>query len=224
MNLTDLFSRVYLINCASRPDRLERALAHLSASGMADASKVIVYPAVIGGWTGYPADWRAGCGAWGCLQSHRRILEDVIHVRNARGMMALDSTLILEDDVFFTDDALPRLNAFMAAVPSDWGQIYLGGQHRRTPVPVPERSGVMRASSVHRTHAYAVSRSAVTKVYCHVSYMPDYHGRPVHIDHQLERAHRRGDWPVYCPARWIAGQDAGRSDISGRTNPRKLWK
>ena len=221
-NLTDWFNRVYLINCAHRPDRLDKALKHLDSSGMADPSKVIIYPAVVGEWTGYPADWKAGRGAWGCLQSHRRILEDVMHVRDERGAMALCSTLILEDDVFFTDDALPRLNHFMDAVPADWGQIYLGGQHRHKTIPTAHPC-VLRAVSVNRTHAYAVSRHAIAKVYCHISYMTDYRNNANHIDHQLERAHRRGDWPVYCPPKWIAGQDAGFSNISGKTNPKNLW-
>lgn len=221
--LTDWFSRVYVINCATRPDRLARVMEHLRETGMADPDKLTVFPAVVGEWTGFPADWHAGRGAWGCLQSHRRIMEDVLHVRAVGGRMALDSVLILEDDVFFTAGALEKLNTFMAAVPSDWGQIYLGGQHRHPTKPT-DRPEVMRATSVHRTHAHAVSRRAVQRLYCHISYMSDYRGRCRHVDHQLELAHRRGDWPVYCPPKWIAGQDQGVSSISGRTDPRRLWE
>lgn len=220
--LTDWFSRVYVINCAHRPDRLEAVMKHLKETNMADVEKVHVFDAIIGDYTGHPAGWGGGNGAWGCLQSHRRLMEDAMHTRDERGDMALESILILEDDVFFVDDALRMLNEFMPNVPSDWGQIYLGGQHRRKPDHT-QYSGVLVGTSVNRTHCHAVSRGYIQKVYHHISYMMDYQGTNKHVDHQLELAHNRRDWPVYCPLRWIAGQEAGTSNISGKTNPRQLW-
>ena len=221
-NLTDWFSRVYVINCAHRPDRLAAVMEHLKDTGMADVSKVHVFNAIIGDYTGHPAGWGSGNGAWGCLQSHRRLLEDVMHVRDERGDMLLESVLILEDDVFFVEEALDLLNEFMPEVPSDWGQIYLGGQHRRR-VDTTGSPSVVVGNSVNRTHAHAISRAHIHAVYHHISYMEDYRGTSKHVDHQLELAHNRKDWPVYCPARWIAGQEAGTSNISGKTNGRQLW-
>ena len=77
-NLTDWFDRVYVINCAHRRDRLEETKKHLDETKMADNDKVHYYPAIIGDWTTCPADWGSGRGAWGCLRSQKRILEDVI--------------------------------------------------------------------------------------------------------------------------------------------------
>ncbi len=223
-SLTDWFSRVYVINCAHRPDRRARVLAELRRSGMADPARVIVQPAVIGEWTTVPDDWKAGPGAWGCLRSHQRILEDVLHERDDRNVLRLQSVLVLEDDVFFLDDAPALLDAFMRAVPGDWGQLYLGGQHNQPPEPtgIP---GVDRGRSVNRTHAYALHARCYQAFYRHISYATDYRGTQKHIDHQLELAHTRRDWPVYCPAngRWLCGQEAGPSDISGQHNPRLTW-
>ena len=221
-NLTDWFDRVYVINCAHRPDRLEEVKKHLEETGMADNGKVIYYPAIIGDWTTCPDDWGSGRGAWGCLRSHQRILEDVLHIRDDRWDLNIDSVLIMEDDVIFKDDALQKLNEFMEAVPKDWGQIYLGGQHRRHPMPI-ENPNIVIGKSVNRTHAYAVNAPKLTALYRHISYASDYRGSTKHIDHQLELAHRRGDWPVYCPKEWIAGQRAGSSNISGKTNETKFW-
>lgn len=221
-NLTDWFDRVYIINCAHRPDRLATLMEHIQLTGMADVEKLHVFSAIIGDYTGHPAGWGGGNGAWGCLQSHRRLLEDVMHTRDERGDMALESVLILEDDCFFVDGALEKLNDFMPNVPSDWGQIYLGGQHRRRPESTGF-SGVRIGTSVNRTHAHAVSRTHIRRIYHHISYMMDYNGTNKHVDHQLELAHNRKDWPVYCPDQWIAGQEAGTSNISGKTNPRQLW-
>jgi hypothetical protein len=158
-----------------------------------------------------------------CLQSHRRIFEDLMHERDERGDMTWRSALILEDDVFFLENALEQLQKFMQNVPQDWGQLYLGGQHRmkvtRTPHP-----GVVVGNSVNRTHAYAISSTYVQAIYRHVSYMMDYNGNNYHIDHQLERAHQRHDWPVYCPDKWICGQRAGSSNVSGKTLPAMVWQ
>ena len=221
-NLTDWFDRVYVINCAHRPDRLEETKKHLDETKMADNDKVHYYPAIIGDWTTCPADWGSGRGAWGCLRSHQRILEDVLHTRDDRHMMALDSVLILEDDVIFKDDSLEKLNEFMEVVPDDWGQIYLGGQHRRHPKET-DIPNVIIGNSINRTHAHAINGPSITSVYRHISYASDYRGSSKHIDHQLELAHRRADWPVYCPKEWVAGQRAGSSNISGKTLETKFW-
>lgn len=221
--ITDWFDRTFVINCAHRPDRLSRLREHVTDGGFADWDRITVVSAVIGDFTGHPAGWKAGNGAWGCMQSHRRILEDVLHLRDERGELTWDSVLILEDDVFFMEDALQRMEGFMPNVPPDWGQIYLGGQHRGTPQPT-DRVGVMRGVRIHRTHAYAVSRGSAKAVYHHLSYLPDYlHKGPVHVDHQLEHAHQRGDWPVYCPDKWVCGQEAGTSNVSGREDIRRVW-
>jgi GR25 family glycosyltransferase involved in LPS biosynthesis len=221
-NLTDWFDRVYVINCAHRPDRLEETEKHLEETKMADNDKVIYYPAIIGDWTTCPADWGSGRGAWGCLRSHQRILEDVIHDRDERGRMNCNNVLIMEDDVIFKDNPLERLNNFMEAVPEDWGQIYLGGQHRR-PTKRTEDPNVIIGGSINRTHAYAVNQPTLTALYRHISYATDYRDSTKHIDHQLELAHQRGDWPVYCPKEWMVGQRAGSSNISGKTNETKFW-
>lgn len=220
-NLTDWFDRVYVINCAHRPDRLEETKQHLAETKMADVEKVIFYPAIVGDWTTVPADWRSGNGAWGCLRSHQRILEDIMHVRDGDGF-ALKNALIMEDDIIFVDDALQKFNEFIVEVPDDWGQIYLGGQHGGRKLPTASKH-VIEGTSINRTHAYAINTSTIQHMYRHISYATDYRGTTKHVDHQLEVAHRRGDWPVYCPKKWIVGQRAGSSNISGKINPTKFW-
>ena len=220
-NLTDHFDRVFLINCQHRPDRLEETMAEFKRSGMADPSKVIVTKAIVGDYTGHSAGWGAGNGAWGCLQSHRRILEDLLHMRDERDALAWTSALILEDDVFFLDNALEDFNRFIADAPPEWGQLYLGGQHQQKVTPT-DNPNLKKGNSINRTHAYAVHQSSVKQIYQHISYMPDY-GPGIHVDHQLELAHRRKDWPVYCPARWICGQRAGTSNISGADLKALTW-
>ena len=222
--ITDWFDKVFVINCAHRPDRLAQFKEEVESKNLGDLSKITVFPAVIGDYTGHPAGWGAGNGAWGCLQSHRRVMEDLMHMRDDRGALAWDSALILEDDVFFLENALQDLHNFMLEVPCSWGQIYLGGQHRakttETGLPMVRKGG-----SINRTHAYAVSGEYINRVYQHISYMMDYtgDGNHKHVDHQLELAHQRGDWPVYCPVKWVCGQRAGSSNISGKTQADMTW-
>jgi hypothetical protein len=220
--LTDWFDLVLVINCRHRPDRRARFFAHISETGIADPARIEVLDATIGDWTTVPDDWKSGRGAWGCLRSHQRALERALHDRCDRYVMRHANLLVLEDDVFFLDGALEKLNEFMPYVPSDWGQIYLGGQHRKDPEHTG-RPGVLRGRSVNRTHAYAVNGSTMQHMYRHISYATDYRGTTFHVDHQLERAHQRGDWNVYCPDVWICGQEEGTSNINGKFNERKTW-
>lgn len=220
-NLTDWFDKVFVINCAHRPDRKEQVLAHLEATGMADIAKVIVYQAIVGDWVSNPSDWNSGRGAWGCLRSHQRLCEDVMHIRDDRDQLLTQNYLVLEDDVFFLDNALEELNKFMVALPTEWDQIYLGGQHRQD--PLAWSPGVVIGRSVNRTHAYALNAKNYQAFYRHISYASDYRGTNKHIDHQLELAHRRTDWAVYCPEKWICGQEAGTSNISGKVLERMTW-
>lgn len=164
-----------------------------------------------------PAWWHAGNGAWGCLMSHVRVVQDAV----ADGTEML---CVLEDDVCFHPRAKEMLDRMLREVPDDWDQIYLGGQHLKEPLPVPGRPFILRGVNVNRTHAFILRRRMFARYLQHILHAPDYiaHGA-WHIDHQLGIAHERRDWNVYCPAWWLAGQDEGSSNISGRTNPRYWW-
>lgn len=222
MELFKYFDRVSLINCQHRPDRLAQFMENAAAAGITDADRIEIRRAIVGDYTGHPAGWGAGNGGWGCLQSHRRWMEDLMHDRDERGALAWRSALILEDDAVFSDDAEEIIESFVTMLPIKWGQAYLGGQHQEAPRPttIP---GVMQGRSINRTHAYAIHASFINKVYQHISYMADYHSCK-HVDHQLELGHQREDWPVFCPTRWAVGQEAGSSNISGKTNPRTFFQ
>jgi hypothetical protein len=221
MKLTDLFDRVYIINCQHRPDRREALFNHLQSLELVDWDKVVWQRGIVGDYTGHPAYWKAGRGAWGCLQSHRRVLEDALHERDDYGC-TLKSILVLEDDVVFAPDTATRLDDIASELPAQWGQLYLGGQHRGGRSPITTNLCV--GSRVNRTHAYAVHRDCYAKMYHHISHAPDYMGAAVkHVDHQLELAHTRKDWLVLCANPWVAGQAAGSSNISGRINETQWW-
>lgn len=228
MKLEDAFERVVVINLPFKEERRCRLEEHLERNEIANPKALRWERAICGDWTPPPTWWGAGNGAWGCLMSHMRIAQDAVHDKVA-------SYCVLEDDVVFHPHAPEMLGQFMKEVPSDWGQVYLGGQflHRE-----PEKISpwVMRPHNVNRTHAFALSKDTTPRYLQHILHAPDYFDMRAdeqgasslvhncfHIDHQLGRAHERRDWNTYAPTWWIAGQEKGSSNISGRVNPQLWW-
>lgn len=216
MQLTEAFERVVVLNLPYKSDRRKRLARHLAELELADPSKIVWQRALAGDWSPPPAWFKAGNGAWGCLQSHLRVVQDAL-------MDGVESYCVLEDDVVFKTGAGDGLKRMVRALPQNWGQLYLGGQHLAEPKQRLE-GGLWQPHNVNRTHAFALHRRAFVRFQQHISHAPDYIARgPWHIDHQLGVAHERADWLVYAPDWWIAGQEAGASNISGRHNPRMWW-
>ncbi len=201
-----VFERVYLVNLRSRADRLISFRRRQETHGWG-LGEVTVLQALEGDKIGVPSYFREGGGAWGCLRSHCRILEECI-------MADVQSVLVLEDDAEWFADAWDRLALFMQAVPADWSQLMLGGQQMRPPTPLG--NGVMRVLNCQRTHAYAI-RGAAMKSLLRVWY-----SAAVHLDWVMGGDWQR-NWPVYSPEEFIFGQSGGKSDISGRLNNALYW-
>lgn len=139
-------------------------------------------------------------------------------------MDGLKSYCVLEDDVVFHERSPEMLDRLMKYVPKDWGQIYLGGQHLKEPVPLDGNPSVYRCRNVNRTHAFALHQRAFRDFQMHIMNAPDYIAHKAwHIDHQLGVAHENRLWETYAPSWWLAGQQDGDSSISGRNNPRFWW-
>jgi len=228
MKLNDLFEKVFVINLPFKIDRRAKLEKHLAEVGIVDTGTLVWERAICGDWTPAPSWWGGGNGAWGCLMSHVRIAQDAVHD-------SLASYCVLEDDVVFHPNASFILERFAKELPADWGQIYLGGQHlHREPDTISP--WVQRPFNVNRTHAFGLSKRTIPKFLQHILHAPDYFNPVVgvngnvryesnfhHIDHQLGKAHERRDWNVYSPTWWIAGQEEGNSNISGKVNQRLWW-
>lgn len=206
-----MFDRVVLINLKRRPDRLEAFRARQKEAGW-ELPEPTVFEAVDGSKVGVPTYFQSGGGAWGCCRSHVRVCEQAV-------MDGVESLLVFEDDVTWKADeggrsAWEQLRRFMAAVPADWEQLMLGGQHLQPALPTPA-PGVVRCTNCQRTHAYAVRGKAIKDL------LGLWYPANRHIDHVM------GPWQkdrkVYAPERFVFGQAEGKSDINGRHNPAKFW-
>ncbi len=209
--------RALCINLDRRPERWEAFKRNCPIGG------VRRFPAINGRAVRPPAWWRQGGGAWGCMLSHIRILEQALTDGLDRRGEAL---LVLEDDALFPPDFAERVARFILALPDDWEQAYLGGQHRGLRVRQPQRVNdeVVRPFMVNRTQAYAVRGPFIRVLYQHLCDWPAHARSPRHhVDHRMELLHASGKHKVYAPATWIVGQAGGPSDISGRVTQDRFW-
>ena len=209
--------RALCVNLTRRPDRWRQFVRTCPIQG------VERFAAVDGRWVRPPAWWSQGGGAWGCLLSHLRILEQALADGFERSGGVL---LVLEDDALFPPDLAERAERFLRALPKDWDQVYFGGQHRGLRVRPPARVNdeVIRPYMVNRTQAYAVRGRFILTLYRHLCDWPSHARSPRHhLDHRMELLHASGRHRIYAPTRWIVGQAGGRSDISGRVAQDRYW-
>ena len=216
--LIDWFDRVVVVNLDRRPDRWAAFQEHIESIDW-PFRKPERFRAVDGRSVKPPGWFKCGGGAWGCLQSHVRILETAM-------MDGLQSILVLEDDALFVEDLRARAQRFLDAVPTNWHQIYLGGQHlrqgQRPPVLVNE--AVLRPYNVNRTHAFAVHKSFFVPMYRWLTNYPEHSRHPRHhVDHRLGELHQTGRFNIYTPSRWLAGQAESHSNIKGQVMPTRYW-
>lgn len=206
--LENFFDRVIVVNLRRRPERRRAFFDELSTKGWPFREPEI-FEAIDGHVVPVPSKWTAGGGTWGCMQSHRQILERAIQDE-------VKHLLVLEDDLVLRPGFRSHVAAFLAKVPGDWDQLMLGGQHLSGRRPETVRPGVVRCWNCQRTHAYAVRGKFLRDLYQH------WISSVGHCDHRMGEI--QGRYKVYAPDPFLCGQDRSQSDINGRVNPRKFWQ
>lgn len=209
--------RAFVINLPFRADRLKSFREQFSKSKL--LPEIEYWPAIHGDTCVPPDNWHAGAGAWGCYRSHLAVLEYCLNNR-------VGNYIVFEDDAqrrpgFDFEEHLARI---LADLPSDWQQLYLGGQlmHAGSHPPVRITDNLYRPFNVNRTHCFMVGRAGMKSLYQHLCHLPFVHSD--HIDHHLGRWHEYAGNRVYCPARWLVGQHGSSSNVSGKNEPVQFYQ
>jgi hypothetical protein len=190
------FERVYLINLKFRPERLQSALGAVQGpEWLFPEPKVL--EAVDGHSLPLPSWWRGSPGAWGCRQSHIRVLEDCISDD-------IQSVLVFEDDIRLVEGFRQQYEAFLHALPRDWDGIMLGGEHNIPPDPI--NNGVVRCLDTRLTLAYAVRSCLLRDLYQTWCSATD------HIDYFFGQIQPR--YRVYAPRQFLITPAGFSSDIT----------
>lgn len=166
-----------------------------------------------------PVWWKAGAAAWGCAQSHIRILETAMQ----RGY---ERILVMEDDAIMMPKFGDKVRELLNVLPNDWDQFYLGGQHLFTKEHPPQDlgNGLYRCHNVNRLHAYALNRKFFKPLYQWLTDYTEWSATPKgHIDHHLGRLHESQKHNIYAAGGWLIGQRGGKSDINNKVLPTRYW-
>jgi len=215
LNLFDIFDRVVVINLERRTDRREAIEAEL----LNWPFKSPIFMKAIDGQRCPPPDehqiqlpehngmnvsvnvrFVRTAGVWGCLQSHRRALEDALND-------GCESVLILEDDAILRPDFTEAAEEFFRFLPPDREFVWLGGNHMQPPIPINPH--VVKLTQIDRCHAYAAFGRGMTELY-------KFWHQWQHGDCDVMIAHWIADFNAYAPTRWLIGQRGGASDVSRR--------
>lgn len=218
-SLKKYFDRIVCISLRRRDDRREELAENISQiNGGWPLRNIEYFDAIDGRICTPPHGWTGGSGAWGCMQSHRQVLERAV-------MDGVERILVLEDDVGFYPNFAADLASFLARVPADWEQIMLGGERRAELQMEHVADDIICISHVERTHAYALQGDAILALYHHwISTIG-------HCDHRM------GEWQegrqgrdninrcrrVYAPWPWLAYQRGGKSDIKNAVKGKEVW-
>lgn len=213
-NYKHIFDRVYVVSLVKKyPEKLSAFLKRLPNPWIFGPIKV--FEAIYGYESDIPKWWIAQKGAWGCYQSHLKIIEECIKDK-------VDKVLILEDDAIFCKDFTDKARNFLTNLPDDWEQAYLGGQHLRMPRSTIVEKNITIGSNINRTHAYAIHGQGFNKLYSWLN-NTDAWVPQNHIDHHYGILHQAMIIKPYCPIQFLVGQSDGISSITNKKYGERWW-
>ena len=178
--LKDIFQRVVVVNLDKRTDRLGHFVKEMEKGWpFVDPMR---FSAIHGDKCGWPRNWNHGPNTFGCMESHRQILQRAI-------LDDIESILVLEDDLVLADDFTEKALQFFNNVPKDWDWVFLGGQHISSPTDLG--NGIVKCNNCQRTHCYGMRGRIIREAYIHII------STEGHVDHRYGDIESK--YNVYAP-------------------------
>ena len=147
INLEKYFDKIVCINLDRRPDRYERFKSEMEKFNIKNVQRF----SAVDGNTITETNTALLKGEVGILLSHLNI------IKNAK-KEGLKNILIMEDDVFFTDE-IKNIDDYLQKVPNDWDFIYFGGNHVYGPKPTPINDKVLKLNYTVALQCVAINHT-----------------------------------------------------------------
>lgn len=212
-----IFDKIYVISLTKkRPEKIEKFYERFPK----DLVPFEIFDAIDGTLVELPTWWNHHLkGSYGCYSSHISILHTIID-------SSLNNTIIFEDDAVFCENFTEKLVDCFNALPQDWNQFYIGGQHLKNPTKINEY--ILKGSNINRTHGYIIKNSETAKVL--LSYLENqdfwlknFPKNKYHIDYGYGFMHQN-IIKAYCPTRFLIGQAANQySDTGSQISDKDRW-
>lgn len=198
IDLKKYFDKVCVINLDRRPDRYESFNKEMSRFKIENIER---FSAIDGkNFISENKPTKLLAGEIGVLQSH---LEIIKKAKND----SLKNILILEDDVYFTDEIL-KIEEYMSLIPKDWDFIYFGGNHLYGQPPQLINEKIIKLNYTVALHCVAINNTMFDVIDVILPKMQK------QVDAYYADLHKT--FNAYCFYPSMAKQSAGFSDIQNR--------
>jgi GR25 family glycosyltransferase involved in LPS biosynthesis len=196
INLQKYFDRIYVINLDRRPDRYETFKKEISKYGIENVERF----SAIDGVTLMSNNIPLLSGELGILETHLEIIKKCREDN-------LQNVLIMEDDVYFTDEIL-KIDEYMSSTPKDWEFIYFGGNHVYGEPPKLINDKIIKLNYTVALQCVAINSSIFEVI---EAILPK---RKKQVDAYYAELHKTFNAYGFYPS--MAKQIAGFSDIQNR--------
>lgn len=205
IDLTKYFDKIYCINLDSSTDRWIETVKEFEKWGITGVER---YSAVNGDTLNIESEILIP-GEIGITMTHINIINEC----KKRGYK---NVLIMEDDVYFTEDIL-KFNEYMESLPNDWSLFYLGGMQLGGKPPIPINKNILKVNHVLMLHCFAINSNIFDLI---LELIPNLEKQVDHYYIDIQKI-----FPTYLTNPYIAYQRVGFSDIQKKeVNYDKYYK
>jgi len=195
IDLTKYFDKIYCINLDKRPDRYENVLKEFNKFGIINVERFAGVDGSLLQSNGIISN-----GEIGILETHISIIKKAKE-------NSLKNVLIMEDDVYFTDE-IYKVDEYIKEVPSDWDFLYFGGNHAYGQPPLRINDKILKLNFTVALQCVAIKSTVFDEI---LELLPKHN---IQVDGCYGHLHKKYNAYSFYPN--IAKQTKGFSDIQNK--------